>query len=312
MPLTLESLQVVDAIARRGSFAAAAAELGRVPSAITYSVRQLEGDLDVLLFDRRGRRAVLTAAGRELLDQGRNLLRAADDLACRVRRVASGWEVELRIALDAIVSFDRVTPLIADFHAQGAPTRLRLLHEVMGGGWDALASGRADLAIGAPGDAPMAMFAPGAFGVRELGHVPFVFCVAPHHPLASAVAPLAAGDVLRHRAVVLGDTARVLPLGTAGLLAGQDTLTVGTLGQKLAAQVAGLGCGWLPEPFARAPLAAGRLVAREVAEPRPPVQTRYAWRKAGVGNALRWWLDRLALARVRQLLLDGPHPSGGA
>jgi DNA-binding transcriptional LysR family regulator len=52
--LTLEALQLVDAIARRGSFAGAAAELGRVPSAITYAVRKLEDDLDVLLFDRRG------------------------------------------------------------------------------------------------------------------------------------------------------------------------------------------------------------------------------------------------------------------
>ena len=65
MSLTLESIEVLDAIARRGSFAQAALELGRVPSALTYTVRRLEEDLDVLLFDRRGHRAKLTPAGSE-------------------------------------------------------------------------------------------------------------------------------------------------------------------------------------------------------------------------------------------------------
>jgi DNA-binding transcriptional LysR family regulator len=65
---------MMDTIARTGSFAAAARELGKVPSALTYSVRQLEDALDVLLFDRRSRQAQLTAAGQELLQEGRRLL----------------------------------------------------------------------------------------------------------------------------------------------------------------------------------------------------------------------------------------------
>ena len=48
---------MMDTIARTGSFAAAARELGKVPSALTYSVRQLEDALDVLLFDRSSRQA---------------------------------------------------------------------------------------------------------------------------------------------------------------------------------------------------------------------------------------------------------------
>src|SRR3569623_1505542 len=96
MNLTLESLRILDAIDRKGSFAAAALALDRVPSALTYTVRKLEEDLDVLLFDRRGHRAKLTPAGQELLSEGRNLLRAADELEQRVKRTATGWETELR------------------------------------------------------------------------------------------------------------------------------------------------------------------------------------------------------------------------
>jgi molybdenum-dependent DNA-binding transcriptional regulator ModE len=55
---------MMDTIARTGSFAAAARELGKVPSALTYSVRQLEEALDVLLFDRRSRQAKFTAGRR--------------------------------------------------------------------------------------------------------------------------------------------------------------------------------------------------------------------------------------------------------
>ena len=45
--LTLEALRVMDAIDRRGSFAAAADELGRVPSALSYTM-QCESDNDVV------------------------------------------------------------------------------------------------------------------------------------------------------------------------------------------------------------------------------------------------------------------------
>ena len=64
LALTPDALVMMDTIARCGSFAAAARELGKVPSALTYSVRQLEDALDVLLFDRRSRQAEFTAAGR--------------------------------------------------------------------------------------------------------------------------------------------------------------------------------------------------------------------------------------------------------
>lgn len=306
MSLTLDALAVVDAIARRGSFASAATELGKVPSALTYTVRRLEDELDVLLFDRRGNRARLTPAGLELLEQGRQLLRAADDLACRVKEVASGWEVELRIAVDTVVSFDRIRPMLEDFYTTGSPTRLRFGHEVLDGGWDALLGGRADLAIGVGHDAPAQALAAGGFSMRPLGEVRFVYCMAPHHPLAGAPGPLTDDVLVRHRAVAIANTARTLPGRSSGLLSGQDAITVATLEHKIALLIAGVGAGYLPEPFARPHLSAGRLVARPVAHPQPPAAIRYAWRRAARGKALAWWLARLEVGRTREQLLAGP------
>ena len=122
MKLSLDALEVLDAIDRRGSFAAAAEELHRVPSAITYSVQQLEEGLDLLLFDRTGHRAKLTEAGRELLNEGRHLLRAAADLECRVQQVAKGWESELRIAIDTMVGLEKLFGIVAEFYDQNPGT----------------------------------------------------------------------------------------------------------------------------------------------------------------------------------------------
>lgn len=184
MALSLESLEVLDAIERKGSFAAAAHELGKVPSALTYVVRKLEDDLDVLLFDRRRHRAELTPAGRALLDEGRHLLQAADELARRVKRLATGWEATLTIVMDDLVHFRALMPVIQDFYAENTATRLRFCREVLAGSWDALLSGRADLLIGPAHIAPVQ-----GVQTRPLGEIPFVFAVAAHHPLAQLEEP---------------------------------------------------------------------------------------------------------------------------
>jgi DNA-binding transcriptional LysR family regulator len=304
MSLTLEALETLDAIDRCGSFAAAAASLGKVPSALTYTMRKLEDDLDVLLFDRRGHRARLTPAGRELLDSGRLILHSTEDLVQRVRRVGKGWEPELRIAIDAVIAPSSLRPLVSDFLAAGAPTRLRLGDEVLDGCWESLAEGRADLIIGAAHDAPSRVLASNRFSLRPLGRCRFVFCVAPSHPLARERAPIEPQTLSEHRAIVLADSARSPSLRRIGLMDGQPTITVSSMGHKLQLQCAGLGVGWLPEAIAFPALTSGALIAREVAEPRAEAMLHYGWRRGATGQALKWWLSRLEQPRVRSQLLQ--------
>ena len=300
MRLSLDSLQVLDAIDRKGSFAAAAHDLHRVPSAITYSVRQLEDGLGVELFDRSGHRAVLTAAGRELLDQGRKLLEAAADLECRVQQVARGWESELRIAVDTLIGIDKLYGVIAEFYAQNAGTRLRLSTEVLGGTWDALASARADLAVGAGGDPPSGR----NFATRTLGRVQMVLVAAPFHPIIQEPEPVTEAVVQRHRAVSVADTSRLLPPRTVGMLSGRDVLTVPTMEDKAAAHAAGLGVGFLPRWIAEREQQAGRLKVLRVEPERAPADVMIAWRPAEAGKALQWFADRLADPLVAAELLS--------
>jgi DNA-binding transcriptional LysR family regulator len=300
MRLSIDSLQVLDAIDRKGSFAGAARELHRVPSAITYSIRQLEQALGLELFDRSGHRAVLTPAGRELLDEGRRLLAAAADLECRVQQVARGWESELRIAVDTVIAVERMFRLVEEFYAERSGTRLRIATEVLGGTWDALVSGRADLAIGASGDAPSGR----NFATQSLGRIEMVLVAAPFHPICAEPEPLNEAAVQGHRAVSVADSSRQLAPRTVGMLSGRDVLTVPTMEAKVAAHVAGLGVGFLPRGIAERESLAGRLKILRADPERAPAELRAAWRPDQAGNALAWFVRRLADPLVAAELLS--------
>jgi DNA-binding transcriptional LysR family regulator len=244
----------------------------------------------VELFDRRGHRAVLTGAGLELLKEGRKLLEAAADLECRVQQVARGWESELRIAVDTLVAIHKLYGIVAEFYAQDTGTRLRLTAEVLGGTWDALASGRADLAVGASGDAPSGR----NFATQPLGRVRMVLVAAPFHPLAAEREPVTEARVQRHRAVSVADSSRLLPPRTVGMLSGRDVLTVPSMEDKAAAHIAGLGVGFLPSWIAEREAAAGRLKIVRTEPERPPGDLVIAWRPDDGGKALQWFVQRLA------------------
>jgi DNA-binding transcriptional LysR family regulator len=289
LKLSLEALQIIDAIDRRGSFAGAAKEMFRVPSTISYTVGKLEEDLGVQLFERAGPKVELTAAGRELLREGRYLLKAAVDLECRVRRVSSGWETEFVIGMDSMFSPIGLSEDISEFYACADQTRLRIVQESLSGTWEALLDGRVDLLIGAAGEGPSG----GGYAALPLGQIPFVFTVSPAHPLARVPHPLTKEELQQYRAISVADSARRLPARTVGLLFGQDVLTVPDMRTKYEFQVAGSGFGFLPEPWARHGIASGLLIAKEVEEARPAETFYLAWRIADDGQALKWWTDRM-------------------
>ena len=299
--LTPDSLAMLQVIAETGSFAAAARQLHLVPSALTYRVRQMEEALDVLLFDRSARQAQPTEAGQALLTEGSRLLQDIDAVAHRVRRVATGWEPEITIMADGVISQNTLFDLVEAFDALGAPTRLKLSTGTLTGPMESLTTGRADLVMG------LAANHSSAAGLQQhdLGDIGFVFAVAPFHPLAQAAEPINDEMLQPHRLIVVADSAQK-ERTSMGLLDGQDMFTVDTIHAKIDAQVRGLGCGFLPAAMIAPYVAAGLLVTKAVTRPTRHVRMRYAWKKPShgtVGKALLWWLQQLENPVTQQALI---------
>ncbi|HHR6208786.1 TPA: LysR family transcriptional regulator [Providencia alcalifaciens] len=283
--LTLESLRVMDAIDRRGSFAAAAEELGRVPSALSYTMQKLEEELDVILFDRSGHRTKFTNVGRMLLERGRVLLEAADKLTSDAEALAKGWETHLTIVCEALVPAESLFPLV-DKLAEKSDTQLSLITEVLAGAWERLESGRADIVI-AP---DMHFRSSSEINSKVLYTLNHIYVASPSHPIHKE--PLSETTRVKYRGIAVADTARERPVITVQLLDKQQRLTVSSIEDKRKALIAGLGVATMPYPLVEQDIKEGRLkvVAAEFSHESNMIM---AWRRDSMGEAKSWCLREI-------------------
>ncbi len=118
--LNLDQLQTLIAIADLGTFAAAAQALHLAPPTVSLHIKELESRLEATLLVRGRRQAELTPAGEALVQEGRKLLAASDDLIERVKRRATGREGRVRVGVSAGVS-TRLLPMMLEALAQQNP-----------------------------------------------------------------------------------------------------------------------------------------------------------------------------------------------
>ncbi|WP_272578768.1 MULTISPECIES: LysR family transcriptional regulator [Providencia] len=285
--LTLESLRVMDAIDRRGSFAAAAEELGRVPSALSYTMQKLEEELDVILFDRSGHRTKFTNVGRMLLDRGRILLEAADKLTSDAEALAKGWETHLTIVCEALVPANSLFPLVERL-AEKSETQLSLITEVLAGAWERLESGKADIVI-----APDMHFRTSSeINSKSLYTINHIYVASPDHPIHQEPEPLSDATRVKYRGIAVADTARERPVITVQLLDKQQRLTVSTIEDKRNALLAGLGVATMPYPMVEQDIREGRLKVVG-AEYSHETNIIMAWRRDSMGEAKSWCLREI-------------------
>ena len=257
-PITLEALEILDAIDRRGSFAKAAEELDKATSALSYGVQKLEEQLGISLFRRQGRRSVMTPAGRLVLAEGRVLLEASARLADRAREVATGWEPQLRIAVESLYPYSRFFAVLTDFLKDHGSIEIDVSECVLNGGWEALEQDRVDLIVGVPGPVPRQL----GYRTVALDKPELVPVISPRHPDARLVAT---GQGLQSvlpslRRVITHDSSAAGIVRTAGLAEGASRLFVQNIAQKQEAIQAGLGIGHLPRHRIASQLASGELI----------------------------------------------------
>lgn len=286
--ITIDALRALDAIDKKGSFAAAAESLYKVPSALTYTIKKLEEDMGVALFDRTRQRAILTPAGKLVLEHGREILLATNRLVDSVQQLESGWENEIRIARDTVIDAQILFDVLHDFNQLDNKVDVSLGVEVLGGGWDALHSRRADIAIGVTGELPKGMFQ-----TYKIGCLSFVFVVSPDHPLADHDGVLDAKTLSEYPAIVAADTSQILPVRDSGLFNSKRVIRVNSIESKLAAQAQGLGVGYLPRHIAKPLIASGELIEKQYELARQDQDLFIAWHKDQEGKAFEWFVKKL-------------------
>jgi DNA-binding transcriptional LysR family regulator len=251
-----DKLTIFLAAVDHGSFSAAARALGRVPSAVSMAIANLEAELGLPLFDRGGRAPKPTAHALALLPQARLLVEQLQTLNIHALSLTQGLETALTLALvpellatapwqDALVALSRAYPALA-VEVLTAPQA------------DALAmvqSGRAQLALVFEryGVEPHE-------GFQEVAQETLVAVIAPTHPLLARVPDgrVRDADLFAERQIVVAgrDDVRVDRRIAISRLQWRTDSPVAALGMV----TAGLGWAWLPSGFVQQPLREGLLV----------------------------------------------------
>lgn len=288
--VTLDQLRLFVTVVEQGSFTGAGRHLRRAQSAVSYGIANLEEQLGVALFDRSGRRPELTAVGRSLLRDARQVLGRVGRLQQRAASAVAGLESDLAVAFDTLVPGALLAEACRAFQVEFPTVSLRLYSEVLDGVTSLVRDGTCQLGLGAQvGDES------GELRWRFLTHVPLVAVAAADHPLAALRGPIATSVAAEHVQIVISKRARRDGVDFSVLSA--QTWNVVDAQTKLELIRAGLGWGNLPVDRVRADLDAGRL-RRLVLE---------AWGDAPVmvpmcgivrddaqlGPAARWLLDAL-------------------
>lgn len=287
------ALEVVDAVARTGSFSAAAQELHRVPSAVSYTVRQLETWLAVPLFERQHREVVMTPAGEHFVREGRSVIKKMLATRRQCQQLANGWRGELSIAVDCIVKPQRTRQLVKDFYRHFPDMELIISYEVFNGVWDALADGRVDVAIGATQAIPVG----GRFAFQDMGALNWRCVVSPDHPLVNST-ELEDETLRAWPSLVLEDTSRALPRRMTWTLDNQRRLVVPEWETGMDCLLAGLCVGMVPGHLARPLLDSHKLVELTLPQAFPDSPCCVSWSEQRASPALEWLLAYLGDAET--------------
>ena len=298
--ITLDQLRAFATIADEGSFSAAARKLRRVQSAISHSIRTLEDQLGLELFDRSARLPKLTDQGRLVLVHARRVLESTDELRTLALGLVGGLEPQGALAVDAIFPTDALAAACREFAGTYPTVPLRIHTETLS----------AVSALVLDGTCQLGIVGPDALAVglerTHLTTVRMIPLVAAGHPLAREPHRVSARRLARHVQIVTAERTREGTPDRAVL--SPLTWRVADLHTKHALLRAGLGWGRLPEHVAREDLEHGRLVAiRPVAwgdEDHRLALAIVHRPGAALGPAARWLIERLG-----ELCATRAHPS---
>lgn len=276
-----EALHTFVTVAQLRSFSAAAKLLHKTTSSISYRIKALEDSVGTALFQRTTRSVTLTPSGEVLLERTSQMFEWLRALPEELQQVRDGIEPHFTLVLNNLLYHaGAIAALLGHLVERFPHAVFEIRRAVYMGVWDELVHNGGQMALGVPGFHTIN----DDFVTEPLGVIHWVFVVAPHHPLASAPAPLGNDLLRRFPAVNVRDTSHRLSKRTAWKLSGQQEFLVPDLEAKVACHLQGLAVGFLPAPLARRLTQMHQLVERAVAVGRSPSPLALAWRRRGAGK----------------------------
>ncbi|WP_159587352.1 LysR family transcriptional regulator [Chelativorans xinjiangense] len=261
---TLDQLQVFLAVAEEGSFSAASRRLNRAQSVVSYTIANLEAQLELKLFERTGtRQPQLTEAGMALTEDARRMVTSLHLLRARARGMGQGLEGEVGLAVDLLLPMPVLTSALRAFQEEFPTVGVRLHTGALGTVADLLVRREVDLGI-----AGKAMIRQDELVTRKIAEREMIPVAAPDHPLAQAEGPVPGLVVREHFQIVVTDSSERTK-GKDFHVYALKTWRVSDIATKHALLLAGLGWGGMPLWMVEGDIKAGRLAGLSL-EPYPP------------------------------------------
>lgn len=249
--IALDQWRAFIAVVEAGGYAQAADAVHKTQSSVSYAVQKIEQQLKVRLFEKQGRRAVLTPAGEVLYRRSKNLVERAAALERGAGDLVEGWDPELRIAVEIVFPTWVLLRSLERFGAAWPQTRIQLHETVLGGTDEALYERKVDLAISTN--------IPQGFAGDPLLRVRFIAAAHPAHALHGLGRSLTLDDLREHCHLIIRDSAVERTRDSGGWTGADQRWTVSNKATQIAAACKGLGFAWFPEHAIRSELAEGHL-----------------------------------------------------
>ena len=248
--ISLEQWAALRAVVEAGSFSKAAEQLNRSQSSVSYMLAKMEERLPAAALTMNGRKAELTPLGEVLYREACKLLDQAHGIDLMAGYLAAGWEPELVIAVDALVSMPRLFTALNHFSQRCSKTRIKLLETTLSGTDEALFERRAHAAL--------TPTVPVGFMADVLWQVHMLPVVGAGHELLRVKHALTEQDLMQYCQIVVRDSG-VKREQSAGWLGAEQRWTVSHFASSIEAVKAGLGFAFIPEDKIKHELANGSL-----------------------------------------------------
>jgi len=145
--LEVRHLRLVAGIADAGSMTKAAERLFVTQSALSHQLRDIESRFETPFFTRVGRRMILTAAGRRVLDAARRVIGEMERAEEDVRRLAGNTDGIIRVTTQCNTGYHWLAPLLAVYQRRHPRVSVNIAADATDRPLEALLDGRVDLAI---------------------------------------------------------------------------------------------------------------------------------------------------------------------